>query len=318
MKDQTRKRILNILRVAISLVGLAVVLLTQDIKAISQLLRDMDWLPFLAALSLSLVGVPVRAYRWGSLVWALGVRVSWWRLVSLYFVGAFFNMFLPTGVGGDAIKMYELSRDDQKAAAAISSVLVDRFLGLFVLFSMALVALIGGYQLVPFEVWILILVVFVGSLVAVGLLLQRTWIEAVGRRLGVGRLLGRFKILHELYESLHLYGTGALLRSVAASVVFNLTLILTNYLLGLAVGINISLWYYFLFVPIISAMLTIPSVGGLGVREATYVLLFSQVEGIDQNQAAALGFAYLIMLVVNGLIGGVVYFLQGLREARES
>ncbi len=194
---------------------------------------------------------------------------------------------------------------------------MDRFLGIFVLFAMALVALIGGYNLVPFEVWILILVVFAASLIGAVLLLQRTWIEAVGRRLGVGRLLGRFKILRELYESIHIYGPAALLRATAASIVFNLTLILTNYFLGLAVGIDVALWYYFLFVPIISAVLTIPSVGGLGVREATYVLLFSQIEGVDEAQAAALGVAYLILLLVNGLIGGIVYFVQGLRGARQ-
>jgi hypothetical protein len=316
-RNKRRDRILNLLKIAVSLVGLIIIVRTQDMAAVVGHLRDMDWPLFLVAFLLSVGGVPVRAYRWGSLVWALGVRVSWWRLVGLYFVGSFFNLFLPTGVGGDAVKIYELSRDDHKAAEAISSVLVDRFLGLFVLFAMALLALIGGYSLVPFEVWVLILVVFAGSLIAVVLLLQRTWIEALGRRLGVGRLLGRFKILRELYGSLHLYGPAALLRATVASVAFNLMLVLTNYFLGLAVGMDAGLWYYFLFVPIISAVLTLPSVGGLGVREATYVVLFSQIPGVTETQAAALAFAYLITLVGNGLIGGVVYLIQGMREARK-
>jgi len=51
---------------------------------------------------------------------------------------------------------------------------------------------------------IVIAVVFAASLIGIVLLLQRTWIERWGRRLGVGRLLGRIKILRELYESLHL------------------------------------------------------------------------------------------------------------------
>lgn len=314
--SKARHRITNLLKVAISLLGLLMIVLTQDMNEVFQLLRNMDWLPFLGALFLSIAGVPVRAFRWGSLVWALGVRVRWPRLVELYFVGSFFNMFLPTGLGGDAVKMYELSRAEHKAAPAISSVLVDRFLGLLVLFAMALVALLMGYELVPFEVWIVIVVVFFGSLIAVGLLLQRTWIAAVGRRLGVSRLLDRFQILRELYDSLYLYGTAALLRAIAASIAFNLMLILTNYLLGLAVGLDVSLWYYFLFIPIISALLTVPSVGGLGVREAGYVFLFSQIEGVDNSQAAALAFAYLFTLVINGLVGGVLYLLQGMRESQ--
>jgi uncharacterized protein (TIRG00374 family) len=159
----------------------------------------MNWLLFGMALLLFLAGSLVRAYRWGALVWSVGIQVSWWRLVDLFFVGSFFNLFLPTGLGGDAVKMYELSHDDGKTAEAISSVVVDRFVGLFVLFALAVLALMGGYKLVGSEVLIAIAGVFVACLVAVALLLQRTWIETWGQRLGLDRLLGRFRILRELY-----------------------------------------------------------------------------------------------------------------------
>jgi uncharacterized membrane protein YbhN (UPF0104 family) len=259
----------------------------------------------------------VRAYRWGSLVWALDVHVRWWRLVALYFVGSFFNLFLPTGFGGDAVKMFELSRDDHKAAAAISSVLVDRFLGLFVLFALALLALLGGRELVTPEVRLLIVVVFAGSLIGVVLLLQRTWIEGWGRRLGVDRLLSRIKILRELYESLHVYGPAALLKATSASLVFNLILILGYCFLGLAVGIHLPLWYYFLFVPIISVLLLVPSVGGLGIREGATVFLFSQIESVGRSQALALALAYDMTMLTIGLIGAIIYIVQGVQGVRK-
>jgi uncharacterized protein (TIRG00374 family) len=315
-RKTTRDRIQNILKIAVSLVGLLVILLTQDLGQAFQLLVRMDPLPFVGALLLFLAGVPVRAYRWGSLVWSLDVQVGWWRLVALYFVGSFFNIFLPTGLGGDAVRMYELSRDDHKVAEAISSVVVDRFLGLFFLFAMASLALIGGYELVAPEVRILIGVVFAGSVIAVGLLLQRRWIEDWGRRLGLDRLLGRFQILRDLYDSVHLYSKAALLRASIASLVFNLLLILGYYLLGQAVGIDLSLWYYFLFVPIISVLLMVPSVGGLGIREGSTVLLFRQV-GVPEPQALALALAYDVTLLSIGLIGATIYLIQGVQEARQ-
>jgi len=151
-------------------------------------------------------------------------------------VGAFFGLFLPTGVGGDAVKMYELSRDEGKAATAISSVLLDRFLGLFVLFALALLTLLIGYEMVIPQVRILIATVFVGALIIVALLIQRTWIEALGRWLGLDRLFGRFQILRDLYASIHIYGPQALFKGLVASLVWNLILILGYYLLGLAVG----------------------------------------------------------------------------------
>lgn len=314
-QNKTQSRILNVLKVLISLAVLAIILGRVDLDEVLRLLREMNWVPFLSALVLMLIGSLVRAYRWGVLVWALGVRASWWRLVGLFFVGGFFSQFLPTGVGGDAVKMYELSRQDGNAAAAISSVLIDRFLGLFVLFAIALLALAGSYDLVDPKVRILIAMVFAGSLIAVALVLQRTWIEVWGRRLGVDRLLGRIKILRELYDSLHLYTAAALLRATAASVVWNLILILGYYLLGQAVGISLSLKYYLVFVPVISVLLMLPSVGGLGVREGATVFLFGQV-GVAESQALALALAYLVTLWTSALIGGIIYVVQAMRGAR--
>jgi hypothetical protein len=105
------------------------------------------------------------------------------------------------------------------------------------------------------------------------------------------------------------------LRATVASVAWNLILILGYYLLGVAVGIDLSVWYYFLFVPVISAVLMVPSVGGLGVREGTTVLLFRQV-GVGESQALALALAYDLTLLANGLLGAALYILQGVREAR--
>jgi glycosyltransferase 2 family protein len=311
-----RKLISNILKIVISLGVLAVIISRVDLRQTAEHLAQMDWRPFLAAMALYLAGVLVRAYRWGVLVWALGVHVSWWRLVALYFVGAFFSQFLPTGVGGDAVRVYELAQDSKQTAAVISSVLVDRFLGLFFLFAMALVALAAGWEMVPPQVRILIAVVFVASAIGVALLLQRTWIERWGRRLGLGRLVGRIKILRELYESVHLYGWAALAKASTASIVFNLMLIVAYYLLGLAVGIDQPLWIYFLFVPIISALLLVPSVGGFGIREGGTVLLFAQV-GVDDVHALALAAAYDIGVLFTGLIGVIIYVIQSIREARK-
>jgi uncharacterized protein (TIRG00374 family) len=315
-KKKRRDRIVNLVRIAVSLLGLAIIVLTQDLGQAFRLLLEMDWLPFLGTLLLFLSGSFIRAYRWGFLVWALDVHVSYLRLVNLYFIGAFFNQFLPTGVGGDAVKMFELSREDGKPSSAISSVLVDRFLGLFVLFALALLALLLGHEFVPQQVRILIAVVFVASLVGAALVLQRTWIASVGRRLGIDRLLGRVKILRELYESLYLYGSAALLKATAASLAWNLLLVFGYYLLGLAVGIDLPLWYYFLLVPIISVVLVIPSVGGLGIREGTTIFLFTQV-GVPEPQALALALAYLFALWLIALLGGILYLVHGMRGTRD-
>jgi uncharacterized protein (TIRG00374 family) len=306
-----RNRVANILKVAISLAGIVAIAVTQDLRQVTQLFQEMDWWAFGGALLLILLGTLVRSFRWGTLVWALGIEAGWMRLTGLFFVGTFYNLFLPTGMGGDAVKIYELSRDDGDVASAISSVLVDRFLGLFLLFALALFVLAFGSELVGPDVRILIVVGFSACLIGVVLLLQRSWIETWGRRLGIGRFLGRFKTLRDLYESVHLYSAVTLARAALASVVWNVILILSYYLLSLAVGIELSIGYFFLFVPVISVLLLVPSVGGLGVREGATVVLFSQA-GVPESHALALALAFDVTLLVTALIGASIYIFQGL------
>jgi hypothetical protein len=54
---------------------------------------------------------------------------------------------------------------------------------------------------------------------------------------------------------------------------------------------------------------------GLGVREGAYVYLFSQA-GVAHSQAFTLGLLIYASNVANGLVGGVLYALQGLYELR--
>lgn len=313
-KPRTRNRVLNVIKVAVSLGFLVLLLARADLAQVRQSLREMDLGLFLGAVVLYLGGVLLRAFRWGVLLQSLGVQVPWRRLVSLYFVGSFYNLVLPTGYGGDAVKMMELA-PDSGASSAISSVLVERFSGLFVLFLLASLALLGSYQLVTPIVAAAILGVTLVSLVGVGLLAQRTWIATLGRRLRLDRLLGRFKILRELYASLYLYSLRALAVATAASLLFNLMQILANMLLAAAVGIHVPAIYFFLFVPIIAFSTTLPSVGGLGLREGAYVFLFGQI-GVDHDQALALAFARDMTLLIDALIGVAIYVVQNVRESR--
>ena len=83
---------------------------------------------------LAMAGVALRAVRWLVLLRAPDIDVPLGRLVRLYYVGTFFNIFLLSGFGGDAIRMIELARHSQKTPEAIGTVLVDRATGLWVLF----------------------------------------------------------------------------------------------------------------------------------------------------------------------------------------
>lgn len=314
LSQAAKKRLLNLFRIVISVGFLALLLSRAELGEVFRRLRDMEVPLWLGAMALYIAGEFVRGYRWGVLLWSLGSKVRWRRLTSLYFVGSFYNLVLPTGFGGDAVKVLELSRD-AGATAAISSVAVERFSGLFVMFLFAALALIGSYRLVPPMVVVAILAVTLASIMLVALLLQRTWIERWGRRLQIDRLFARVAILRNLYQSLGLYSRKALARATGAALVFNLIQILANILLARAVGVHVPVAYFFLFVPIVAFTNLLPSLGGLGLREGAYVFLFTQV-GVDHDHALALALARDMTLLGLGLIGALIYVVQSALASR--
>jgi uncharacterized protein (TIRG00374 family) len=330
-----RKRFLDLAKVIVSLILIFLLLREIGLQETLEKLLQVQPGYLLAALVVALLGVVVRAYRWQVLLSALEVEVPLGQLTALYFIGFLFTNVLPTGFGGDPIRMYELSRYTHRAAESAGTVLADRFFGLIVLQAMAVVALAFGYPLV--EPWMIAFTVllFVGSLVGVWLLLNRRLWQSLGERLkplaalgqkqgsvpstssghGLSKVEGIVEGFKRFYESLHGYSIPAVGKTLGVSLVFNILLITMNYLLGLSLGDRVSIWYYFLFVPITSIVTILPvSFAGLGVREGAYVFLFTQA-GMPRETALSLSLlVYVISIFAPGLIGGVIYVLKGARD----
>lgn len=306
----TRQRLFNALKIAVSLGLIAFILTKVGLAETWNSLRGAHWGFMAVALALFIFTLPLRALRWQALLDGLGMHVPVARLTELYFVGTFFNIFLPTGVGGDVIRAVELTQDSRHGAEAIGTVFVDRLTGLLVLFVIALAALPFSYRLVETEVAAAIVIMALAGVVGGWLLLQGDLLGRIGRRLS---FLPAQDKLEKLYRAVGGCGRRALAWALAVSVLFNLANILVNYLIALALGVHLSPWYFFAFVPIISFSLTLPvSLGGLGVREGTYLLLFGQA-GVAPEQALALSLAYYAITVVTGLLGGLVYAIEGAR-----
>jgi uncharacterized membrane protein YbhN (UPF0104 family) len=311
-----KKQFFNILKIIVS-AGLMIYLLVFqiDLEELWHTTRQARWEYLVAAMVLMIAGTALRALRWQALLEALDIKVPLRRLVHLYFVGAFFNIFLPTGLGGDAIRMAELARSTKRAPEAIGTTLVDRATGLWVLFVLALLALPFSHGLLP-QGWTPIIAL--GTLVgALGgwVVMGTPLIPWLGSRV---HLPGQEK-LERFYHSVAQLGYRALGKACAVSLLFDLLLIAFNILIAHGLGVNQPLGIFLLFTPIISFSLALPiSIGGLGVREQTYVLLFSSL-GVSDAAATAMSLTnYVLTNLVVGLLGGILYAVEGTKELTAS
>jgi uncharacterized protein (TIRG00374 family) len=261
------------------------------------------------------LGVFVRTVRWRLLLPDFkGPAASVRRLAELYFVSFFFNSFLPTGIGGDVVRIAEVARAVGVPTAA-SSVIADRAVGLVATGLLALLALpfvAGRFSLplalitgvaaigIPVAFWLLIQFRPRGSSAASYL---PSWV-----RLLVGRVA-------EIAEALTAYPQRALVRSLAVSLVFAFTNILTYVCIGNALQVNLSLAYYALASPVITLVLLIPiSFNGLGTRDFTYQALFVPVGATPQG-ALAMSLAYHALNLITAIVGGIIYAFMGMAEA---
>jgi uncharacterized membrane protein YbhN (UPF0104 family) len=310
----TRKHARGILQIAISVILLVIVLRQvnwADLRA-AMARMELAWLGL--AWLLYLLGFVVRAARWRVLLSGLGIRRPLGELTIYYFVGGFFNVLLPTGFGGDAVRVIELSQDTQRVGAALNSVVVDRYLGLMALLGMGLFAglLYPDPALLPA---LAVIAVFFGGGIAAAWLFSRGWWARLSEgEYWLARAI-RAARLQEIAAGLRQYGVPVIAKALAISVAFNLLQIGWNAAIAVGLGLRLPAAFYFVFVPLTSAALLLPAFGGLGVRELTYVTLLGSV-GVPQAQALALSLGIYAITAATALVGGLLYLRLGLRHAR--
>jgi uncharacterized membrane protein YbhN (UPF0104 family) len=303
---------MNVVRVSITIAALAFLFLTVNVHKLLATLASADLLYLGSAFLLFVLSLVVRAYRWFVLLQGLDPRVPFGRLLRLYFVGQFFSSFLPSGYGGDVVRALELTQNTE-SSAAIGTVLLDRASGLLVNFAIGLVVL--PFVAATMEPWLVaaLIVVAGGGLVAGGLILEGRLLRRITGWMPAKISLAGEGPLAKVYAAITGCGWPAILRAFGVSVVFNVMNVVINWLCGRALGIGVSLGYFFVVTPLLSVATLFPSIGGWGVRENVSRALFAPTGAADEV-SAALGASIGLITLASGLVGGVVHGVGLLRD----
>jgi uncharacterized membrane protein YbhN (UPF0104 family) len=299
-------------RLIVSLALLTWLLAGADTRELWAIVRGAD-LPLFAFCSLiSTGGMLLRAVRWKAVLDAAGARVSLRRALYLCYVGAFFNTFLPSGLGGDVIRVLEIGRG-ANAQQAAGTILVERMAGFLVLFGLMLAVLPASAALLPPTTVAVLALMAVGVLAAGVLILEGRLVRRVVAGLPLPRALSLAgdTWLGQTYDVIAASGRRAFGVALLVSLIFNLSIVWSNWLVARALGLPVPVWVVAVALPIISATLLVPvSISGFGVREGVVVVLLAQA-GIDSAQALALSLAWYGLDVLDGLYGGLIYFVVG-------
>jgi uncharacterized protein (TIRG00374 family) len=289
----------------------------------------MRWNWILLALVTFAASLVIGNLQWMLLLGLQGIRIPFRRLLSFYFVGAFFNNFLPANIGGDVVRIYDVYRDSAKPDGAIAATVTDRLVGMMTLAVLALPA--GLYAALRYGelglersfglASMVIVLAFVVILVLAFLVLfSRRLARALRTVIRPFLIRGLHDRVRRIYDSFYAYSRsgGVLAKVLMISLVVQALRTIVHYEVSRAMGLPIPAIYFFLFVPVIAIFIALPiSIGGLGVREGLGIYLFRKaVPVVTSEQAFTMGLlAYLVGVVVS-LAGGVIYLARGLAPAR--
>jgi glycosyltransferase 2 family protein len=314
------KRLSFFLRVAVS-IGLVTFMVSRlDTSNMLRFLRRADLglvaLPLLAVLA----DRALMAVRWMKLVEALGVHAARSKLFKIFFLSTFFGSFLPSGVGGEAVRAISFSRLTSKGIESVASVVADRLIGLLSMLLVGLLSLVVFYRVYPHPALLyVVLASSVALLAVIGSALARPVHAKLTERFGSAT--GRFgEWIEKGVEAMARYREkpGVLGVVLGISIGVQLLRVLQAYLLSESMELGTPAVYFLCFVPPILVVTMLPiSVGGWGTANAAYVALFSQV-GMDPDGAFVLSVLILGLGVIGNLPGGLIYAWEGFASTQES
>jgi uncharacterized membrane protein YbhN (UPF0104 family) len=245
-------------------------------------------------MGLHFLGDFLSTFQWQGVL-SLYHRLSLKKLFPLYLIGAFFNNFLPTSIGGDVYKVHRLTTYKVKISQAVSSVLISRLMGLGSLITLATFTFcwpvnyaVSGpdIKFILAMLWVIMITIFF-----------------------LPQFLAGFKFLSEIHEALDSCQKDrrVFLLSIALSLAAQIMGIFFCIILARSLDLKLSsiqIAYFSSLTIIISA---IPlAINGLGLREGTYVWLFSKV-GLSKETALSFSLLILLFIIIRSTIGGMCY-----------
>lgn len=242
MNPKLKKTLLTALKITVSLSLMVWVLWQLDWVEINLMFQKANIFFFGLAIVFYIVSQMLSVVRFNLFVRKAGIRISFMSNSQLYLLGMFYNFFIPGGIGGDAYKVYTLSKAYKKSLKSLGKVVfLDRFVGLIAIGF--IIVLLVSFIEVPFP----------------------DYLKWTGITLGI---LGTSFILRLTHKFFHTHKKRILLGFLYSIIIQSLQLVSVWCIMN-SFGVKDDVVIY-LTMFLVSSVLSIISFAGLGIREAVF------------------------------------------------
>jgi len=294
------------LRIGVSIVLLAFIAWKTDWAVVGDHFAKLNGVYWLAAVASLVLAQFASARRWQLFAREMRFERTLGQYSAYYFIGTYFNLLLPTSVGGDVMRVWYLNGDSGRKMAALASVFLERVNGLLVLIALACVG--AMFSPVELEWWMNAAVWGIGGCAVVGIALSPVlkhlkWLPKQRRE--------QMQTMNSL-----MYVPNVVAGATVMSIIVQVFGVVTLWCVGMSLGLDIPIAYCCILGPMVSLLTLLPiSVNGMGVREfGTYLFLAGL--GVDESTSNTLAFLWFAVSVAVSLMGGLVYLIGAFPKAK--
>lgn len=315
------KHIIRVLQILGSLSLIALVLYKSDLFStqgrveLAEYLANANISWLFAAVLIGFVVNMSSALKWAMLARVRGLHASYWRFFSYYLIGQFYNLILPTSVGGDFVRSYELGKYTDNQADSLASVFVERYTGVLVLLVVSGLAVLS--QLSIFSVYFVLISLLIFTLglgfIAWMIFDPRLYLfckQLISSKFEFTEPI--FSKLDKLLASVQVYGNhrAALVWAFVNSFVFYFLAVLNVYITARVFHLDVSFIDMLIATPIIMLIMNIPiSMGNWGLMEGAYLGIF-QLLGYSPILGLSVALLMRLKSLLDGAAGGVLHPLM--------
>lgn len=279
-KANTKKIVFFFLKLFITFGAITYVLAKIDIDQLGRVLVSADPLWLFGALIFFNLSKILSSVRLSLYYQTLDITLDQFQYLRLYYIGMFYNLFLPGGISGDGYKIYLLNRHFHSGFKPLTAAtLLDRISGLGALLALAGILFLFSHfislhsALLPLDI--------------IGLVCVLPALYLLNRIM--------FKPFLELFSITTLYAFGVqLLQLISALCIVY------------AIGMDTHLIDYLTLFLISSVIAVLPiSIGGIGLRELTFLYGFALIGG-DTASAVSFSALFFIITALSSAIGAFI------------
>lgn len=276
-------------------------------------IHTADWRWMILALAAAGVCEFFGVLRWQLFLKMLKIHVPFWETTRLFFIGAFFNQFLPGTTGGDVMRVIYLMRDHpEHKTESFLSVAIDRLLAVFVLVIMGLLFawtrtawFAQSFAVGNLMKWFAItLFVMAAGLVLSFILTSRHLVARLPKKFPFRKHIIKLSKLWQLCIENR--------REALLGTLYTVPMLLAYFaafcFAAKAFTDKISFWDMTSIMPLVTAISSLPiSLNGIGVREALFEELLAELCGVPTGTGLLISIAGMTVYLLWGLVGGVFY-----------